>query len=39
VATSDIMGWTNFGTPLTGIRVDPGDKPGDRVLLKQLRLE
>jgi len=39
VATSDIMGWTNFGTPLTGIRVDPGERPGAKVLLKRLVVE
>lgn len=39
VATSDIMGWSNFGTPLTAIRIDPGDKPGTRALLKRLVLE
>ena len=39
VATSDIMGWTNFGTPLTGIRIDPGEKPGAKVLLNRLVVE
>ena len=39
IATSEIMGWTHFGTPLTAIRIDPGEKAGARVLLKQLVLE
>jgi hypothetical protein len=39
LATSDIMGWTNFGTPLTGIRIDPGEQAGQSVLLKRLVLE
>jgi hypothetical protein len=39
VATSDIMGWSNFGTPLTGIRIDPGEKPGAKVLLQGVTVE
>lgn len=39
VNTADIMGWERFGTPLTTIRVDTAERPGARVLLKQLILE
>ncbi len=39
VATSDIMGWSNFGTPLTAIRIDLGEGPGARALLKRLVVE
>jgi hypothetical protein len=39
VDTSDIMGWDRFGTPLTSIRIDPGERAGARVLLKQLVVE
>ena len=39
VETSDIMGWNNFGTPLTSVRIDPGESPGTRVLLKSIEIE
>jgi hypothetical protein len=39
VATSEIMGWDKFGTPITAIRIDPGDRPGDKVLLRRIRIE
>jgi hypothetical protein len=39
VATSDIMGWDKFGTPLTAIRIDPEQQPGARVLLRRIRIE
>lgn len=39
VNTSDIMGWSQFGTPLTALRVDPGQQPGVRVLLRKLIIE
>ena len=39
VPTSDIMGWSGFGTPLTAIRIDPGEKAGATLLLKRLILE
>lgn len=39
VATSDIMAWSKFGTPLTAIRVDLGESAGARVLLKRLVVE
>jgi hypothetical protein len=39
VATADIMGWDKFGTPLTAIRIDPGQQPGARVLLRSVRIE
>jgi hypothetical protein len=38
VATSDIMAWNSFGTPLTRIRIDPGGEPGIRVVLRRLVL-
>jgi len=39
IATSEIMGWRNFGTPLTGIRIDPGEKAGAKVLLMRVVVE
>jgi hypothetical protein len=39
VATADIMGWYKFGTPLTAIRIDPGQQRGSQVLLRRIRIE
>jgi hypothetical protein len=39
IETSEIMGWERFGTPLTAIRIDPGQESGAKVLLKKLVLE
>lgn len=39
VKTSEITGWSKFGTPLTGVRIDPGEQPGQRVLLKSITIE